>query len=219
MRPEDAGLTLFGYFRSSASYRVRIALHLKRLPHEAVSVHLTRDGGHQHRAAFRKLSPYALVPVLRHGERTLSQSMAIIEYLDEVFPARPLLPREPAERARVRQLAQVIACEAHPVTNLRVLQHLTRALGVPEDTRGDWARHWTRTSLDALEADLRDTQGRFCHGDHPTLADCCLVPMLFNARRFGLAVEGWPRLAGIDRACGEIDAFRMAHPDAQPDAE
>lgn len=220
MPHDDARLTLFGYFRSSASYRVRIALHLKGLPFAFEPVHLTRDGGEQHRADFRQRSPYGLVPLLVDGEQRLSQSMAIIEYLDERFPNVPLLPGSASDRARVRRLSQAIACEAHPVTNLRVLQHLGTQLGLVDAARGEWARHWTALSLSALESDLAGDRatGRFCHGDQPTMADCCLVPLLFNARRFGVDMAAYPRLASIDRACQSLDAFARAHPDAQPDA-
>jgi maleylacetoacetate isomerase len=214
-------LKLYTYFRSSASYRVRIALNLKGLAYEAVPVHLLRDGGQQHAAAFTALNPTALVPVLIDGAATLSQSLAIIEYLEETHPEPAVLPKDAAGRARVRALAQTIACEVHPLDNLRVLRYLELQLGVDADARKVWYRHWVELGFAAIERMLVEDArtGRFCHGDTPTLADCCLVPQLFNAERFGVPLEPYPTIRRIGEACGGLDPFRRAAPQAQPDAE
>jgi maleylpyruvate isomerase len=214
-------MKLYTYFRSSAAYRVRIALNLKGLPYEAVPVHLLKDGGQQLSPEYRAVNPSALVPSLQDGDATLSQSLAIIEYLEETQPQVALLPRDPLGRARVRALALMVACDIHPITNLRVLKYLTGTLGVPEDAKTEWYRHWVREGLAAIEAHLaRDAQtGRFCHGDSPTMADCCLVPQVFNARRFEVDLGPYPTIASIDAACAELPAFADAHPGRQGDAE
>jgi maleylacetoacetate isomerase len=211
---------LYSYFRSSAAYRVRIALNLKGLPYETVPVHLTRGGGEQLAPGYRKLNPQALVPVLQDGGRVLTQSLAIIEYLDEIHPQTPLLPRDPAARARVRALALAVACDIHPLNNLRVLNYLTGPMGLTDEARQTWYRHWIAEGLSALEATLagdRDT-GRFCHGDAPGLADCCLVPQLANAHRFKCDVSPYPTLLGIEKSCQALAAFQRAAPEQQPDA-
>ncbi len=212
-------LVLHGYFRSSASYRVRIALGLKGLPYDQVAVHLTRGGGEQHTAAFEALNPQGLVPVLADGDRVLTQSLAIIEYLDERFPAPALLPALPHERARVRALAQIVACEIHPLNNLRVLQYLADTLGASEEQKTAWYRHWVTRGLASFEALVagHPQTGAFCHGDTPGLADCCLVPQLFNARRFSCDLSAVDTLLRIEERCLALDAFRQAAPDAQPD--
>ncbi|KAF1689913.1 maleylacetoacetate isomerase [Pseudoxanthomonas taiwanensis] len=213
-------LRLYTYWRSSAAYRVRIGLALKALAYESVPVHLLRDGGQQHAAGYRALNPQELVPVLVHGRRVLRQSLAILEYLDECWPQPALLPADARGRARVRALAQAVACDVHPLNNLRVLQFFEQQWAVPQAERETWVRHWIGTGLAALEAMLADdpATGAFCHGDAPGLADCCLVPQLYNARRFGMDVEAWPTLARIERACLALPAFRTAAPEAQPDA-
>ncbi|MDW8478822.1 MAG: maleylacetoacetate isomerase [Xanthomonadales bacterium] len=213
-------LTLYSYWRSSAAYRVRIALNLKTLPYRIVPVNLLAEGGEQHRAPFRELNPQRLVPVLVHGERVFRQSLAIIEYLDGVFPDPPLLPRSPRERARVQGLAQVIACDVHPIANLRVLRYLEREFGADEEQRAKWCRHWIVEGLSAMEALLESSPstGTFCEGEEPTLADCCLVPQLYNARRYGIDPARFPTLARIEAACLELPAFRDAAPERQPDA-
>jgi maleylacetoacetate isomerase/maleylpyruvate isomerase len=213
-------MKLHNYFRSSASYRVRIALNLKGLSFEYCSVHLTRDGGEQFSQAFRELNLLSLVPVLEDGAERLTQSLAIIEYLNETYPEPPLLPQRPAERARVRGLALSVACEIHPLNNLRVLNYLTRELGVSSEARTSWYRHWVELGLAALEAEIaKGPAGRFCHGDAPGLADCCLIPQLFNARRFHCDVTRYPRLLLIEESCQVLRAFRDAAPERQPDAE
>lgn len=212
---------LHSYFRSSAAYRVRIALGLKGIAHEQRAVHLLRDGGQQRSDAFRKLNPQGLVPVWDDGNGPLGQSLAIIEYLDETYGGVRLLPGDPFLRARIRQFSLAVACDIHPVNNLRVLQYLTQRLGVADSDKTAWVRDWITDGLQALEALLaaEPVRGSFCFGGMPTLADCCLVPQLFNARRFGIALDAFPLLAAVDENCRELDAFRHAHPMRQPDAE
>jgi maleylacetoacetate isomerase len=214
-------MKLYGYFRSSASYRVRIALNLKGLAYDQAAVHLTRGGGEQFAPAFRKLNPQALVPVLQDGQLALTQSLAIIEYLEETHPTPALLPRTPAARARVRALALAVACEIHPLNNSKVLNYLTGPMAANDDTKRTWYHHWIAEGLGPLEAMLagaRET-GKFCHGDTPGLADCCLVPQLANARRFKCDLTPYPTLVAIDRNCQALEAFQRAAPDKQPDAE
>lgn len=215
-------MRLYTYWRSSTSYRVRIVLALKGLTAEQVPVHLVRDGGEQRRDDYRALNPLAGVPTLvDDAGRALIQSLAICEYLDEIQPAPPLLPPDAAGRARVRAFAQTISCEIHPLTNLRVLQHLTGALGHSEAEKLAWYRHWTAAGLAALEAQVAGAAetGAFVHGDAPTLADVCLVPQMYNARRFGVDLTAVPTLAAIDARCRDLPAFAAAAPEAQPDAE
>jgi maleylacetoacetate isomerase/maleylpyruvate isomerase len=214
-------MKLYTYFRSSAAYRVRIALNLKGLAYDSAPVHLTRGGGEQHSTAYRELNPQALVPVLEDGARHLTQSLAIIEYLDEVHPQPPLLPKDPPGRARVRALALAIACDLHPLNNTRVLSYLTGPMGLGNEAKQTWYCHWIAVGLGALEATLaRDRQtGKFCHGDAPGLADCCLVPQMANARRFKCDVAPYPTLLKIESNCQALDAFQRAAPDRQPDAE
>ena len=213
-------LSLHTYFRSSASYRVRIALELKALPYSSIPVHLVRGGGEQHAARFAALNPAELVPVLRDGGLTLTQSMAIIEDLDEVHPAPSLLPGSAAERARIRAISQVVACEIHPLNNLRVLQWLESRAGMDQQARSGWYAHWVNEGFRALECMLAtsDSTGRFCHGDTPTLADCCLVPQIYNAERFAVSMEPYPTLSRIHGACLELPAFQRAAPETQPDS-
>jgi len=214
-------MKLFNYFRSSSSYRVRIACHLKGLPYEYLPVHLNRDGGEQFGPTFSMLNPQQLVPVLEDGGSHIAQSMAILEYLEERYSDVPLLPRSEVARARIRQIAQYIACEMHPLNNLRVLKFLSGPLGLSEEQKQRWIAHWLQTGLSALEAELSQSpdRGAFCFGETPTLADCCLVPQLFNTRRFGIDVQAYPTLHAIERRCEELDAFRRAHPSLQPDSE
>jgi maleylacetoacetate isomerase/maleylpyruvate isomerase len=210
---------LYTYFRSSASFRVRIALNLKGLAYEASFVHLPKG---EHRAPpYSKVNPQALTPtlVLDDGQQ-LAQSLAIIEYLDEVQPEPRLLPQDAAARARVRSLSLLIACEIHPLNNLRTLQHLKRALGQNDDQVNDWYRHWVADGLARFEADLtRGAPGRFCHGDSPTMADCCLVPQVFNAQRYKCDLAPYPATMRVFDACMKLDAFDRAQPSRQPDAE
>lgn len=212
-------MRLIGYYRSSAAYRVRIALNLKRLAVEHRSVHLAK--GEQKQPDFAALNPQKLVPVLEDGRDRLFQSLAILEYLEETHPEPPLLPVGPAARARVRALAQIVACEIHPLNNLRVLGYLTDEMDVSEEAKLAWYRHWIAEGLGALEAILAGSPdtGSFCHGDTPGLADVCLVPQLFNARRFDCPLTAYPTLLRIDAACEALPAFRDAAPGMQPDAE
>ncbi|WP_334130728.1 maleylacetoacetate isomerase [Silanimonas lenta] len=214
------GLRLYSYWRSSAAYRVRIALNLKGLDYQLVPVHLVRDGGEQHAPGYRAVNPQGLVPALQHGQRLIRQSMAIIEYLDETFADHPLLPATARERARVRGLAQVIACDMHPLGNLRVLQYLEREFRATPEQREAWIRHWLALGFAAIEALLAEnpSTGEFCDGDQPGLADCLLVPQLYNARRFGLDLDPYPTVRRIEARCLELEAFRRAAPEAQPDA-
>ncbi len=211
-------MKLYNYFRSSAAYRVRIALNLKGLPFDYAPVHLVK--GEQHGEAYRALNRQELVPTLTDGETVVTQSLAIIEYLDERHPEPPLLPATPAGRARVRAIALAIACDIHPLNNLRVLRYLTRTLGIGEEAKDAWYRHWIETGLAALEAQLaaEPTTGTFCHGDAPTMADICLVPQLANARRTNVPLEPYPTLTRIDASCRALDAVARAAPDRQPDA-
>ena len=211
-------MKLYNYFRSSAAYRVRIALHLKGVPFEYAPIHLAK--GEQHSEAYRTLNRQALVPTLSDGETVVTQSLAIIEYLDECHPDPPLLPSSPAERARVRAIALSIACDIHPLNNLRVLRYLTRTLGVDDEAKDAWYRHWIETGLAALEEQLAADAmtGSCCHGDAPTMADICLVPQLANARRTNIPLEPYPTLTRIDAHCRALDAFIRAAPERQPDA-
>ncbi|MFW5816798.1 MAG: maleylacetoacetate isomerase, partial [Wenzhouxiangella sp.] len=195
----EAALTLYAYWRSSASYRVRIALQLKGLDHLIQPVHLVRGGGEQHQAAFLRRNPQGLVPCLVHGETVLTQSLAIIEYLDERFPDPPLLPDNAADRARARAIAQAIACDVHPLNNLRVLHYLSASVGLDDSAKKDWYRHWTESGLRAVEALLRRAAdaGPFCLGLRPGLADCCLLPQVYNARRFSCSLAGCDRILAI----------------------
>ena len=213
-------LRLHSYWRSSAAYRVRIALELKGQPYEIAPVHLLRGGGEQHSPQFQELNPQEFVPVLMHGGRTLRQSMAIIEYLDETHREPPLLPADPLGRARVRALAQTIACEIHPLNNLRVQRYLEEHLEADEADRERWTRHWITEGLDAVEKVLADnpSTGEFCEGDVPTIADCCLVPQVYNAQRFGVSLDPWPNIRRINDACLATEEFNKARPENQPDA-
>ncbi|MFT4196342.1 MAG: maleylacetoacetate isomerase [Pseudoxanthomonas sp.] len=215
------GLRLYTYWRSSAAWRVRIGLELKGLACEQRPVHLLRDGGGQHAPHYARLNPQQLVPTLLHGGRVLRQSLAILEYLDECWPEPPLLPASAHERARVRALAQLVACDIHPLANLRVRQYLRGELQVDAVACERWSAHWVGDGLAALEALLAEdpATGRFCHGDRPGLADCCLVPQLYNARRLGLEPAQWPTLARIEQACLALPAFETTRPERQADAE
>lgn len=214
-------MKLYSYAPSSASFRVRIALNLKGLPYEFAGVNLLRSGGAQFAPEYVALNPQSLVPVLVDGDRTLTQSLAIIEYLEETRPEPPLLPKTPAERARVRSLALLIACDIHPLNNLRVLKYLKRELKVGDEARDAWYRHWINLGFAALEARLaRDpATGRFCHGDTPGLADCCLVPQVFNAERLKCDLSAMPTIRRVHANCMALEAFQRAAPANQPDAE
>jgi maleylacetoacetate isomerase len=214
-------MELYTFFRSSASYRVRIALNLKGLPYAAAPIHLSKDGGGQNQPAFKELNPQGLLPVFVDDDgSTLTQSLAILEYLEALHPAVPLLPADELERAQVRSIALAISCDIHPINNLRVLQYLTGTLGVSEDQKNAWYRHWTEIGLNAIETSLVHSgkAGQFCHGDTPTIADCCLVPQIFNARRFECELARIPTLMRINDNCLRMEAFAAASPERQPDA-
>lgn len=220
-------MKLYNYFRSSASFRVRIALALKGLDYTYLPIHLVK--GEHRNAAFAQIAADQLVPVLEVDGVRLSQSMAIIEYLDETHPTPALLPATPLARARVRALAQMVACEIHPINNLRVLRYLVHELKVDEDAKNAWYHHWVRSGLEAFERQLdllaqeRAAQGMapsvLCWGDTPTLADCCLVPQIFNAQRFKVDLSGLPLTMAAFEACAQLPAVQQAHPSACPDHE
>ena len=214
-------MKLYGYFRSSAAYRVRIALNLKGLAYDSAAVHLLRDGGEQFGAEFLALSPQGLVPAFEDGGAVLTQSLAILEYLEETHPEPALLPNDAIERARVRALALAIACDIHPLNNLRVLTYVSGALGQSDEARAAWYRHWVESGLAAVEALVagHPMTGAFCHGDAPGTADLCLVPQIANARRFDCDLTQCPELVRIDAACVALPAFIDAAPQNQPDAE
>ena len=214
-------VALYGYFRSSAAFRARIALNLKGIKPENRFVHLLKDGGQQHAPGYARVNPQELIPTLLHDGHTIGQSLAIIEYLDEVRLEPPLLPRDPAGRARVRQLAYAVACDIHPVNNLRVLLHLRDTFGADETARAEWQRHWIALGFAALETLLAGSPetGTFCHGDAPTLADICLVPQMANARRVNTNLAPYPTLVRIEETALAHPAFDAALPKNQPDAE
>ena len=211
-------MRLYGYFRSSAAFRVRIALNLKGLAYEPRFVHLAR--GEHRQAEYGALNPQGLVPALEDGGKLLTQSLAIIEYLEEKHPSPPLLPKDLLGRARVRSLALLIACEIHPLNNLRALQYLVNELGHSEQERDRWYQHWIHDGMAKLEGDLAgNRRGRFCHGNTPTMADCCLVPQVFNAQRYKCDLSHAPTVMEIFDECMKLDAFQRAQPSRQPDAE
>ena len=213
----DPRFQLYNYFRSSASYRVRIALALKGLDYDYQAVHLPKS--EQLGESYAAVSASRLVPLLRRGDASLTQSLAIIEYLDETHPEPPLMPNTPLARARVRALALDIACEIHPLNNLRVLRYLVRDLKVSEDDKNRWYRHWVESGLQVVERQLQEQPARFCHGDTPTLADCVLVPQIFNARRFDCRLEHVPQVLKVFENCMALAAFEGTRPEACPDAE
>lgn len=210
-------MELFNYFRSSASYRVRIGLALKGLEYDYRSVHLQKN--EQTAESYAAVSASRLVPLLKDGDHVLTQSLAILEYLDETHPEPPLLPRDPLGRARVRALALDIACEIHPLNNLRVLKYLVGPLKVSEDDKNRWYRHWVETGLEVVERQLAAQPTRFCHGETPTVADICLVPQIFNAQRFKARLDHVPTVMRIHEHCLTLPAFAASVPAGQPDAE
>jgi maleylpyruvate isomerase len=214
-------MKLYSYFRSSAAYRVRIALNLKGLPYDYAPVHLLRDGGEQLKPAYRRLNPDAILPTLVDGDNVLTQSLAIIEYLEETHPEPPLLPKSPADRAYVRSVALQVACEIHPLNNLRVLKYLKHTVGANDETRDEWYRHWIEAGFTTLEEHLAGDSrtGRFCFGDTPTMADACLVPQVFNAQRFRTDMARFPTIQRVHDHATQLDAFARAAPGVQPDAE
>jgi maleylpyruvate isomerase len=214
--PDPTGATLYGYFRSSAAYRVRIALGLKGLGADRRFIHLRK--GEQTSADYLKLNPAGLVPTWIEDGFHLAQSLAIIEYLDETHPTPPLLPRDPRQRAIAREIALVVASDVHPIGNLRVLNRLTE-MGIDEAGRTAWSKHWIKLGFDAIEARLSQLPGPFALGEAPTLADICIVPQVFNARRFGVDLAPYERIRGLDAAAARLEAFAAAEPGRQEDAE
>jgi maleylacetoacetate isomerase len=213
--------TLYSYFRSSAAFRARIALNLKGIKPEQRFVHLLKDGGQQHSPEYKSLNPQELIPALVHDGHTIAQSLAIIEYLNEIVPEPPLLPADAFGRARSRELAYAVACDIHPVNNLRVGRYLKHNLDHTDEDVTAWQRHWITVGFDALETMLSSSPdtGTFCHGDTPTIADVCLIPQTANARRANLDVAMWPVLARIEAHALKHPAFEAALPKNQPDAE
>ena len=213
-------MKLYTYFRSSAAYRVRIALNLKGLTPELIPVHLVRNGGEQLTAQYKDLNPNAVVPTLVDHGISLTQSVAIIEYLDEAYPEIKLLPQDPIGRAQIRAIALTIACDIHPLQNLRVLKYLGSNLSLSEEQRNDWYRHWVSNGLSAVESMVTQLGTTpFCYGDMPTLADICLIPQLFNARRVNTDLAAMPNLLRIEANCEKLSAFQLAAPAKQADFE
>jgi maleylpyruvate isomerase len=209
---------LYSYFRSSAAYRVRIALNIKSITPEIIPIHLIKDGGRHRSAEYRAINPLARVPslVLDDGE-VLTQSLAIIEYLDETAPQPPLLPSDPVARAQVRAVSQIIACDIHPLNNLGTLQYLKRVLGQEQATIDAWYHHWVLSGFEAIEATIKP--GPYAFGPHVSLADVCLVPQVYNARRLKVPLDAFPKIVAVDAACLALPAFDKARPENQPDAE
>jgi len=209
---------LYSYFRSSAAYRVRIALNLKGIPYEMAAIHLTKDGGHNRRPEFRAINPQMRVPALEvDGGDILMQSLAIIEYLDETHPKPPLLPADPIARAHVRAIAQMIACDIHPLNNVGPLRYLKHKLGQEQTAIDAWYHHWVIDGFEAVEAVIKP--GPYAYGAEVTLADLCLVPQVYNARRLKVPLDRFPKIVAADAACMKLAAFDKARPENQPDAE
>lgn len=208
-------MKLYDYFRSTASYRVRITLNLKNINYETIAVHLTNNGGEQHQQEYLAVNPQGLVPTLAENGHILSQSLAIIEYIDEIVPAPPLLPPAPFARAQVRSLALLIACDMHPLNNLRVLNQLRQQFSADEEQINRWYHHWLKLGFDAFEQKLQNLPRKqsFCYGNAVSLADICLVPQVFNANRFGFAMDGYPAINAIVESCRQLPAFLKAAPE------
>ena len=215
-------MKLYSYFRSSAAYRVRIALNLKSLETEVIPVHLLKNGGEQHSAEYRQINPSELVPAwvedAHEGGFILTQSLSILEYLEEQHPETALLPQDIEQRALIRAFSQSIACDIHPLNNLRVLQYLSHVLTVSDEQKSTWYKHWVETGFAGLEVQLKDSNGKFCFGETATFADCCLVPQVYNALRFNIDLAAYPKIAAIYQRCNTLSAFQNAAPEAQADA-
>lgn len=210
-------MKLYSYFRSSAAYRVRIALNLKALPYETEAVHLVKN--EQQLASYRALNPSQLVPTLLDQDQTFTQSLSILEYLEERYPAKALLPKDLVERAKVRAFAQSIACDIHPINNLRVLKYLQSDLAISNEQKTLWYRHWILEGFHSLEMQLQHSNGQFCFGSQPTFADCCLIPQVYNAKRFKIDLSAFPKIESIYQHCLTLPAFLNATPEQQPDWE
>ena len=213
-------MKLYSYWRSSAAYRVRIALNLKRLDYEVIPVHLLKDGGEQLQAEYRSINPQGIIPALIDGDVSLGQSLAIMDYLETRYPEPSLYPEAPEERAFVQQLALVVACDIHPLNNLRVLKYIKHTLKLDDETKNEWIQHWIKNGFTALETLLNDRnwEGPYCVGGQVTIADACLIPQIYNARRFEIPMDHFPTLVRIEQACMELEAFRRAAPENQVDA-
>jgi len=212
-------MKLYGYWRSSAAYRVRIALYLKNIDFDSQSVHLIKEGGQQHHTDYTELNPSHLVPTLVDGDLVLSQSIAIIDYLDACYKQVPLYPENIVDKAKVQALALDIACEIHPVNNLRVQQYLVNELAVTDQQKLAWVQHWMDIGFTSIEKQLTKSAGLYCFGDQLTMADICLVPQVYNANRFGLTMSKYPLIEGICERCNKLDAFIKALPENQEDAQ
>lgn len=210
-------MKLYSYFRSSAAYRVRIALNIKQLAYETQPIHLVKN--EQQQADYQALNPSQLVPTLVDADQTLSQSLSILEYLEEAYPEVALLPKNIAERAKVRAFAQAIACDIHPLNNLRVLKYLQQDLGLSDQQKSNWYQHWMLQGFQSLEAQLQDSNGQFCFGTQATFADCCLIPQVYNAKRFKIDLAAFPKIESIYQYCLTLPAFLHAAPEQQPDWE
>ncbi|MEK1939159.1 MAG: maleylacetoacetate isomerase [Pseudomonas sp.] len=211
-------LTLYDYWRSSAAYRVRIALNLKGLAYQSVLVHLLKDGGEQHGADYLAINPQGLLPLLVDGDTRIAQSLAILEYLEERYPQPALLPRDHGLRAQIRGLALHIACDIHPLNNLRVLQYLSTELGVEAAAKDAWYRHWVETGLAAVEQGLARLPSELSLGERPGYLEACLIPQVYNARRFNCDLHAYPRILAVVERCNSLEAFANAAPEVQPDA-
>jgi len=210
-------MKLYSYFRSSAAYRVRIALNLKALPYKTEAVHLVKN--EQQLASYRALNPSQLLPTLLDQDQTFTQSLSILEYLEERYPAKALLPKDLVERAKIRAFAQSIACDIHPINNLRVLKYLQNDLAISNEQKTLWYRHWILEGFHSLEMQLQHSNGQFCFGSQPTFADCCLIPQVYNAKRFKIDLSAFPKIESIYQHCLTLPAFLNATPEQQPDWE
>ena len=211
-------MKLYGYWRSSAAYRVRIALHLKQIECEHESVHLVKEGGQQHHPDYVELNPMELVPTLVDGELTLNQSMAILDYLEAKYPQTPLLPKALEDKVQAKAIAYDIACDIHPVNNLRILQYLTGPLGHSDEEKVAWYKHWVDVGFASLDKKLQKTVGQYCYGNEVSWADICLIPQVYNAERFNVDMTKYPTIKKIADNCRKLDAFIKAAPENQPDA-
>jgi len=214
-------IELYSYYRSTTSYRVRIALNFKELDYNIIPVHLIKDGGEQHKTEYKSINPQGSVPTLIDNETTISQSMAIIEYLEEKYPSPALLPKDIEQRSYVRQISNIIACDIHPVNNLRILKYLTNELEISENKKSEWYKHWINESFKSLEEIIKTSPfktSKYCCGDQVSMADMCLIPQIYNAHRFNISMENYPILAAIEDNCLSHPAFIKATPENQPDA-
>lgn len=212
-------MKLYSYFRSSAAFRVRIALNLKGLSYDTQAVHLLKQGGEQHSAEYAAINPSELVPTLLDQQYVLTQSLSILEYLEEAYPKTALLPQNLQQRAQIRTFAQHIACEIHPLNNLRVLQYLEQTLAVSNSEKTAWYQHWIKLGFHSLEQQLQHSNGKYCFGEQASFADCCLIPQVYNAKRFQIDLTEYPKIQSIYTHCMRLAAFQQAAPEQQADWE